>query len=226
VIELRNVTFAFNGKAILQNVSFAVDKGDFAVLVGNTGSGKTTLIQLLIGELIPIGGEIYVGDTRVDQLTKKQLARYRRSIGIISEEIGLLGEKSVAENVAFPLDIVGRRHQVPVHASVRAQLEAVNLQTKANSAPKELSLGEYQRAAIARALISEPLILIADCPTVRLDPYASAEILSILDNQNVRGMTILLTMSELPDHRQFPPKTLFYRLDQGTVHRFLPETLE
>jgi cell division transport system ATP-binding protein len=226
VIELRNVSFAFNGKAILQDVSFTVDKGDFAVVVGNTGSGKTTLVQLLIGELIPSAGEIYVGQTQVDQLRKKQLAGYRRSIGIISEEVGLLDEKSVAENVALPLEIVGKRRLEPVHKSVTAQLETVNLQAKAKSAPKELSLGEYQRAAIARALISEPLILIADCPTVRLDPTASADILSILDNQNVRGMTIFLTMSELPDRRQFPSKTVFYRLLDGIMQPFLPETLE
>jgi len=226
VIELRNVSFAYNGKAIFEHVSLTVDKGDFAVLVGNTGTGKTTLLQLLIGELVPTAGEISVGETRVDRLNKKHLAGYRRSIGIISEELGLLDEKSVAENVALPLEIAGNYRTDMIGINVTAQLETVNLTNKADSLPKELSLGEYQRAAIARALVSEPLLLIADCPTARLDRNSSAETLSILSNQNIRGMTIFLTTSELIDRNLYPSKTTFYRLAEGTVHQFLPETQE
>ena len=226
MIELRNVSFAYNGKAIFQNLSLEIDKGDFAVLVGNTGTGKTTVIQLLTGELLPTGGEIHVGPTRVDQLSKSKLASYRRSIGIISEEIGLLEEKNVAENVALPLEIAGKERKEMIEENVAASLETVNLQNKSTSTPKELSLGEYQRAAIARALITEPLLLIGDCPIQRLDRQSAVEIMSILTEQNVRGMTIFVTMPELSDPGLFPPKTVFYRFEQGSVHRFLPETKE
>lgn len=226
MIELRNVSFAYNGKAILENVSLQVNKGDFAVLVGNTGTGKTTVIQLLTGELLPSSGEVLVGSTRVDRLSKSKLASYRRSIGIISEQIGLLEEKNVAENVALPLEITGKDGKDTIKENVAASLETVNLETKGTSSPKELSLGEYQRAAIARALITEPLVLIGDCPTQRLDRQSAVEVMFILAEQNVRGMTILLTMPELSDPSLFPQKTMFYRFDNGSVHRFLPETQE
>jgi cell division transport system ATP-binding protein len=226
VIELRNVSFDYDGKAILEHVSLRVDKGDFAVLVGDTGAGKTTLVQLLIGELLPKTGEIYVGSTRVDLLNKKHLARYRRSIGIISEEVELLDEKNVAENVALPLEIARKYSIETISKNVNTQLETVSLREKAGSAPKELSLGEYQRASIARALVAEPLILIADCPTARLDQRSAIETLSILADQNIRGMTVLLTASELPDRQLFPAKTLFFQLESNTVHRLLPETQE
>ena len=225
MIELRNVSFAYNGRAIINDLSLSIGKGDFAVLAGSTGSGKSTLIQLLTGELIPSSGEIVVGNTRVDSLSKGQLADYRRSIGVISEEIGLLDEKTIAENVALPLEIAGKDRKATIAEKVQAQLASVNLSHETDSLPKELSLGEYQRAAIARALVTEPLILIADTPTLRLDQASATEIFAILTEQNIRGMTVLITVAEPLDRTIFPPKTLFYRLDATGVQQFLPETL-
>lgn len=226
MIELHNVSFAYNGKAILQDLSLTVSKGDFTVLVGATGSGKTTLLQLLIGELIPDSGTIAVGNTRIDSLSRSRVAHYRRSVGFVFDEIALLEERNVEENVALPLEIDGKLKKNAIRERVHMHLEAVNLSDKARSFPRELSYGEAQRASIARALITEPLVLVADCPTAQLDRASSREIISILANENIRGMTVLLAITELQNRELLPRNAVFYRLYDGDVHRFLPETGE
>ncbi len=225
MIELSNVYFSYNGRVIFNDFSLSIHKGEFAAIIGPTGSGKTTMIQLLLGELLPTKGTITVDTTRVDLLKKKQLATYRRSVGFVFEEIALLEEKTVRENVRLPLEI-NKMQSAAMDARVEEELIGVHLLDKAKSFPRELSLGEMQRTAIARALVSEPLVLVADVPTSQLDQSSSKEIVSILEDQNVRGMTVLLTMPDLSQRELLPKNTVIYVLRDGSVHPFLPETLE
>lgn len=241
MIELRHIRFAYNGREIFHDLSLLIDKGSFAVLAGETGSGKTTLTQMLIGEQQPDRGEILVGNRRIDTLTKSELARYRQSVGFVFEEIALLEERTVEENVALPLEIAGTYRKHAIREQVERQLEAAHLSDRAILLPRELSLGERQRAAIARALVTEPLVLVADCPASQLDAASSREILAILAAQNIRGMTVLLTMPEITNRDIFPRTTAYYRLHNGAIHSeagtvnsgrsleahdFLPETVE
>ena len=192
MIALRGVTLVYpNGVRALDDVDLDIAKGSFVFLVGNSGTGKSSLLRLFYRESRPSAGEVLVDGVRVDRLRGGKVARYRRTIGVVFQDFKLLSGKTVWENVAFALQVTGTatsdiRRQVP-----RA-LELVGLAHKSRMFPHELSGGEQQRTAIARALVNNPRILLCDEPTGNLDPATTAEIMELLRRINLKGTTILV----------------------------------
>jgi cell division transport system ATP-binding protein len=175
----------------LADVSFQVAKGEFAVLAGPSGAGKTTLLRLLYRDELPTEGEIQVAGRAVGELRRRQIPKLRRAIGIVFQDAKLLPGRTVYDNVAFVLRVLGTaRREITVR--VFQSLKAVGLQAKSQAFPAQLSQGEQQRVALARALVKEPSLLLADEPTGNLDEAMTDEILGLLKEIWSRGTTILL----------------------------------
>lgn len=175
----------------LDNISLNIERGDFVFLVGASGSGKTTLLSLLLREEEATDGEIRVAGNDLRRLTTRQIPQYRRSIGFIFQDYKLLNNKTVWQNVAFALEVIGTRRST-IKTLVPRVLETVGLTGKENNYPHELSGGEAQRVAIARAYVNHPQIILADEPTGNLDPTTSLGIMEVLDAINRTGTTILM----------------------------------
>lgn len=175
----------------LDDVSLHVDRGDFVFLVGASGSGKTTLLSLLLREEEANGGEIHVGGNDLRRLSNRQVPQYRRSLGFIFQDYKLLNNKTVYQNVAFALEVIGTS-RATIRSLVPRVLETVGLTGKENNYPHELSGGEAQRVAIARAYVNHPQIILADEPTGNLDPTTSLGIMEVLDAINRTGTTIVM----------------------------------
>lgn len=226
MISFQNVSYrpSSDESVLLDNVSFTVAKGEFALIVGRTGSGKSVICKLLNGELKPDTGEIRVGDILVSSLRGSALQRFRRSIGCIYDDLLLLEDKTVAENVSFALEVQRKRGKNSIHPKVEYALGAVGLWEKEHYFPRRLSLGERQRVSIARALVIEPLVLLADSITSQLDPASRKEIFSILENEHIRGMTILTMMNEKDPFVTSPKGLRWLEIRDGKVEDFLPDT--
>lgn len=179
------------GVDALQDISIRIDKGEFVFVVGKSGSGKSTFIKLLLKELNPSEGKLYVGGRQVTRLKRKQISLYRRQIGVVFQDFRLLRNKTVYENIAFAQQIIGvpRRE---TERNVMIMMDMVGLNGKEKVYPSELSGGEQQRVAIARALINCPTILLADEPTGNLDPQTAWEIMMLLQEVNQTGTTIVV----------------------------------
>jgi cell division transport system ATP-binding protein len=193
VISVNNVTMQYKAstRPALRDLSLDVDKGDFAFLIGPSGSGKSTFFRLLLKEDKPTSGDVYVGDFHVNKLPGRKVPKLRQSIGCVFQDFRLLQQKSVAENVAFALEVIGKPRNT-VSKVVPEVLDYVGLSGKADRMPYELSGGEMQRVAIARAIANRPLLLLADEPTGNLDPDTSREIVEVLDRVNRRGTTVVM----------------------------------
>ncbi len=204
VITLEQVTKTYQtGTTAISNISLQIRKGEFVFIVGNSGSGKSTMIKLMLREIEPSSGKIYVNYQDLSRLKHKQIAQYRRSIGVVFQNFRLLKDRNVYENVAFAqrvIEVSGStiRRQVP------AMLSVVGLADKQKSLPSQLSGGEQQRVALARALVNNPVILLADEPTGNLDPKNSWEIMRLLDEINKRGTTVVVVThnSDIVDKMQ------------------------
>lgn len=181
----------FNDSFILQNINLKIDKGEFVFLVGPTGSGKTTLLRLLIKDLTPSQGAVSVADWDLVTLPKEKIPELRRKIGFIFQDLKLLMDKNLFENVSLSLEIAGLESQ-KIKKRVEEILEMVGLAKHHRKFPLELSGGELQRAAIARAISTEPEILLADEPTGNLDLATSWEIIKLLQDLNKKGTTIIM----------------------------------
>lgn len=191
-ISLKGVTKNYNnGVAALKNVPLNIARGEFCFLVGPSGAGKSSLLALLLGEMRPTSGIVEVLGQRVDRLSRRGSARLRQNLGVVFQDFKLLNERTVAENVAFPLHIRGESKKI-ITSRVREALEVVGLAPRARHYPNQLSGGEQQRAAIARAIVTSPALLLADEPTGDLDPKTSLEVLKLFDTINRFGTTILL----------------------------------
>jgi cell division transport system ATP-binding protein len=191
MIELQHVSKAYGTNRILEDVNLSVQPGDFISLVGQSGVGKSTLIKLLTREEAPTSGRIYVAGRDITELSRKELPAYRRKIGVIFQDFRLLGQKNVAENIAYALEVCGASN-ADIKKRVPKILELVGLDGRQKNYPQELSGGEQQRVAIARALIHSPKILIADEPTGNLDPVNTWEIIDLLYRINQLGTIIIL----------------------------------
>lgn len=191
MINLQNVIVSFDGLVVLDDVSLQINQGEFSFLVGQTGSGKTTLLRLIYMDLFPIKGVVEVGEHRSDSITLKQIPYLRRKIGVVFQDFKLLDDRNVFDNVAFALHVTGAKRS-DIKRRVLRILADVGLSYKRNRMPHELSGGEQQRAAIARALVNEPFILLADEPTGNLDPTTALEILELLKEINTRGTAVLM----------------------------------
>lgn len=180
-----------NGVVALDQVSLSVQKGEFVFLVGPSGAGKSTFLNLVIRREVPTSGLIKVNQQNIALLKKKEIAHLRRSIGVIFQDYKLLPQKTVYENVAFALEVIGASPK-EIRERVYNVLELVGLLNKAHVLPSELSGGEQQRVSLARALVNRPLLLLADEPTGNLDPDTSWEIMELLREINRRGTTIVM----------------------------------
>lgn len=193
MITLRDVSKSYPTatRAALENVTVHIDKGEFVFLIGPSGSGKSTFMRMLIKEEIPTGGEIHVADFRVDRLPGRRVPRLRQRVGCVFQDFRLLQQRTVIQNVAFALEVIGKRRQF-IDRTVPEVLELVGLSGKADRLPSELSGGEQQRVAIARAFVNRPLVMLADEPTGNLDPETSYEIMLLLEHINRMGTTVLM----------------------------------
>ncbi|MBQ9358194.1 MAG: ATP-binding cassette domain-containing protein [Abditibacteriota bacterium] len=193
MIKFDNVSVEYTkGIPALNNISFEIAKGEFVFLIGSTGSGKSTLLKTIYKQVNPSGGSIYLDDMDIGRLGEKQIPMLRQQLGIVFQDYKLLPAKNLWENLAFVLRSVGRDRR-ELSGLISEILDFVGLASKPDALPRELSGGEQQRAAIARALVNKPRILIADEPTGNLDPTTSMEIMEILDIINREtGMTMLI----------------------------------
>ncbi len=192
LIVFENVTKTYStGAPALNGVNLKIKKGEFVFIVGDSGSGKSTLIKLLLRELIPTDGEIYVNGARLSKLRRRQVPKYRRNLGVVFQDFRLIKNWSVYENVAFAQRIVQTPNRL-IKRNVPAILSIVGLASKYKAKPVQLSGGEQQRVAMARALINKPPILLCDEPTGNLDPKNSLEIMKLLDQINKRGTTVIV----------------------------------
>ena len=192
IIAMDHVSKQYStGVEALSDVSICIHKGEFVFVVGKSGSGKSTFIKLLLKELNPTEGRIFVGGRQVTNLKRKQVSLYRRKIGVVFQDFRLLKNKTVFENVAFAQEIIGMTKR-DIARNVPIMLEMVGLKGKEKMYPHELSGGEQQRVAIARALINQPTILLADEPTGNLDPKTAWDIMMLLEEVNKTGTTVVV----------------------------------
>jgi len=198
----------------LEDVYFQVDKGEFTFLVGPSGAGKTTLVKLLIREEVPTSGNILFEDIEVPKLPRKLLPQYRQRLGVVFQDIKLLPTKTLDENISFALEILGKANK-EIEETTDYLLELVKLQDRRHLFPRQLSGGEQQRAAIARALANAPDLLVADEPTGNLDPDSAFQILDILKNINKSGTTVLVISHDRDIVNEM--KTRVIRMDKGRI---------
>jgi cell division transport system ATP-binding protein len=180
-----------DGNPALNDVSFEIADGEFVFLVGQSGAGKSTILRLLIREERAQNGTVLIDDINIGMLPEKEVPKLRRNIGMVFQDFRLLPEKTVAENVAFALQVLNKSPD-EIKQTVPAVLDLVGLLDKANRRPEQLSGGEQQRVAIARALVNRPAILMADEPTGNLDPDTSVEIMRLLDQIHKAGTTVIM----------------------------------
>ena len=192
MIELRNVTKEYTkGNAALNGVSVKIEQGEFVFVVGDSGSGKSTLIKLIMKELNPTDGTIIVNGQNLNRMKHRNIAKYRRGIGVVFQDFRLLPNKTVFENVAFAMQVIEAPTKT-IRRNVPTVLSLVGLRDKSKVYPRELSGGEQQRTALARAIVNNPPILIADEPTGNLDPATAWDIMTLLEEINKRGTTVVI----------------------------------
>ncbi len=192
MIRLENITKLYpSGVKALDDVTFNIDKGEFVFIVGNSGSGKTTLIKLLMKEINPTSGSLFVEEKNITKLRRGRIPKLRRSIGVVFQDFRLLEKMTIFNNVAFALKVT-EASAGKIRRNVPMVLSLVGLSKKAKMHPSQLSGGEQQRAALARAIVNNPPILLADEPTGNLDPKTSWEIMKLLVDVNLRGTTVVV----------------------------------
>ncbi|KOS54346.1 cell division ATP-binding protein FtsE [Rhodococcus rhodochrous] len=218
MIRLENVSKSYktSTRPALDKVSVEIDKGEFVFLIGPSGSGKSTFLRLLLREDTPTSGDIHVADFHVNRLSARRVPRLRQNLGCVFQDFRLLQRKTVAENVAFALEVIGKPRSV-IARTVPDVLDLVGLSGKADRLPTELSGGEQQRVAIARAFVNRPLVLMADEPTGNLDPDTSQDIMMLLERINRTGTTVLMATHD--HHIVDSMRRRVVELDLGRVVR-------
>lgn len=193
MISVENVSKSYktSTRPALDKVSVEVDKGEFVFLIGPSGSGKSTFMRLLLKEESPTSGDIHISNFHVNKLSARRVPKLRQSMGCVFQDFRLLQQKTVAENVAFALEVIGKPRSM-ITRTVPEVLDLVGLSGKADRLPTELSGGEQQRVAIARAFVNRPLVLLCDEPTGNLDPDTSQDIMLLLERINRTGTTVVM----------------------------------
>ena len=218
MIELKNVTKTYHDTGIcaLQDVSLHIEKGEFVFLIGATGAGKSTLTKLLLREEKPDSGTVWVNGVNLGKLRRRKIPKLRREVGVVFQDFRLLPDRTVYENVAFAMQVIGKSKRAIRHI-VPQVLSLVGLTEKANFRPDQLSGGERQRASMARALVNNPPLLIADEPTGNLDPQTSEEIMDLLERIHQRGTTVLVVTHDKAIVDRMQKRVL--TMENGTIIR-------
>ena len=216
MIEFTEVTKSYSnvGNEALRGITMQIEDGEFVFLVGPSGSGKSTIIKLITGELTPTSGTVHVNGYSLERIRKREVPYMRRTVGVVFQDFRLIESKTVYENVAFAMRAIGAKEQ-SIRDRVPYILELVGLETKERRYPTELSGGEQQRLAIARALVNNPSTIIADEPTGNLDPARSLEIMSLLQEINKLGTTVLVVTHQMDLVEQFGNRVI--SIDEGLV---------
>ncbi len=220
MIELVHVTKTFqNSWTALKDISFELEKGEFVFLIGPSGSGKSTILKTIMMEILPDEGLVKVAGFGSDCIKARDIPKLRRKLGVIFQDFKLLPEKTVYENVAFALEVTGTAVKA-IHKKSMAALNEVGMSHKRHSFPYQLSGGEQQKSAIARALVNDPFILLADEPTGNVDPAGTLEIIQILKNINAKGTAVLMATHEHELVKKMPHRVI--ELEAGAIIRDMP----
>ncbi len=215
MIDLQNVKKTYdNSTKALRGVNLHIEDGEFVFLVGASGSGKTTIIKILTGELLPTSGSAFINGFQLEKMKKRSIPHMRRTLGVIFQDFRLIDNKSVYENVAFAMRVIGASEK-EIKKRVPYVLNLVGLENKGRRLPHELSGGEQQRVAVARALVNNPTMVIADEPTGNLDPARSLEIMMLLEQINALGTTVMVVTHEKNLVDRFTKRVV--AIDEGLV---------
>jgi cell division transport system ATP-binding protein len=220
MIQLYNVTKIYSDDIpALQGVTMHIEKGDFVFITGKSGAGKSTLLRLIFRAELPTKGSVLVNNFNISRLQRQSIPFLRRNIGVVFQDFKLLQQKTVFENIAFALEVVGTPKK-EIHSRVMRILQYVKLKDKHDTFPPHLSGGEQQRVAIARAIINNPPLLLADEPTGNLDPEISTEIMDIFQEINQRGTTVLVATHDVDLIKRMRKKV--FCLDKGKLIDIIP----
>lgn len=222
ILQFQEVVKHIKGRPILNHISFSLHKGEFRYLVGKTGAGKSTLLRLIYADLMPDEGSIQVDSFQIEKLKRKQIPLLRRQLGIIFQDFQLLPEKTILDNLFFVMEATGWSNRKKMREKAMELLVQVGLAHKQNQYPHQLSGGEQQRAAIARALVNDPILLLADEPTGNLDPEAADHIMQLLTEINKMGTAILMATHDYHLIHDYPQPV--FHLTDGTLQPKSPET--
>lgn len=217
MIEFTDVVKAYgHGSPALNGVTMQIEDGEFCFLVGPSGSGKSTIIKLISGELRPTSGTVHVNGYNLERIRKREIPYLRRTTGVVFQDFRLIAKMSVYDNVAFAMRVIGAKEK-EIRDRVPYVLELVGLENKAKRLPREMSGGEQQRLAIARALVNNPSTIIADEPTGNLDPERSLELMDLLVRINALGTTVVVVTHEKELVNRFGKRVV--TLEKGRVIR-------
>jgi len=219
LIKAEHVSVVLNNNLILSNISFTLAHGEMAYMIGKTGSGKSTLLKTIYGEIKPTGGEMSVAGFDLLNLKSSQVPLIRRRLGMVFQDFQLLTDRTVNENLIFVMRATGWKDKIAMLEKCDELLDKVKLEGKGSSMPHQLSGGEQQRVCIARALINNPQIILADEPTGNLDPETSYDVMNILKEMNNDGMSILMATHNYSLIERFPAKT--YQFKDGKIEVIL-----
>jgi cell division transport system ATP-binding protein len=223
VLSLQNVTIYQENKAILSDVNLKVNHGEFIYIIGKTGSGKSSFMKTLYGDLPLKEGEGTVVEYKLVGLKDDDIPFLRRKIGIVFQDFKLLPDRSVKENMVFVLKATGWKDQAEMNQKIEEVLLKVDLNAISNKMPHQLSGGEQQRVAIARALLNDPELILADEPTGNLDPQTSVEVMEVLRKINANGKTVVMATHDYALLMKFPSKTL--KCEDGKVFEVVQRTV-
>ncbi len=221
LISAEHMSVILNNNLILSNISFQMKRGEMAYIIGKTGSGKSTLLKTVYGEIKPSGGEMDVAGFDIVKLKKSQIPLLRRQFGMVFQDFQLLNDRTVYENLIFVMKATGWKNKVKMYEKCDELLDTVKLTGRGTSMPHQLSGGEQQRICIARALINDPMIILADEPTGNLDPETANDVMNVLIEMNKKGIALLMVTHNYNLIERFPAKT--YQFKDGKIELILSE---
>ena len=222
IVSFSDATINQRGRTILKNVSIDVSEGSFVFLIGRTGSGKSSLIKTIYGDLELVGGVGNVAGYDLTRLKSKQIPNLRRELGVVFQDFKLLPDRTIDDNLKFVLKSTGWKNKKEIADRIDKVLKMVGITLNKNKYPFELSGGEQQRIAIARALLNEPKLIIADEPTGNLDPQTSQEIMQLFKSLHEKGMTLLMATHDYQMIVKFPGK--IFKCENGKVFEVIAKT--
>lgn len=208
IISFNQVASSYGSRTILEDISFDIQLGEFVYLVGRTGIGKSTILKMIYADHIPTSGEVSIDEYNIGKIKKDQVPYLRRKLGIVFQDFQLLPDRNVFDNIYFALRATGWKKDSSIKKKITELLVKVGMSGKMKAMPHQLSGGEQQRIAIARALINDPIILIADEPTGNLDPHASDQIMELIRKINIGGTAVLMATHEYAIIQKYPSRVI------------------